>query len=542
MNKQQADELIVKYLPKIYGFAMKKSFSYEDAEELSSDIVTEIYLSLLSSKEIYNMDGYVWRISEHVYSKFVSSKKKREGISINCIDGMDFPDDTSNWDEDTNSELDLLRREIAFLTRTRRKIVYSFYYENKPISAIAKETGVPEGTVKWHLNKARNDLKEGFRMERKIGKLGLKPIEAISFGHNGNPGSNSGPEHYLGNKLNLNIVYSVYHSPKTVTEISEELGVTPVYIEDTVRELESNGFLVKQGRCRYTTYVLFNPETYSLEREDKCMQKLMEIAKLLAKEYVPLVRASIADVKDVYIPGGNRELLETAAIFYAVTNKCRIEMKTDLSKYTIKTLAGGDFIASVNIPAMRRDPDYVTSRSYPSYWACGNMIRCSEKYPSVTSWSNDTRDCSREGSWENNLTSDYEYLYEFMTGAIENTPANKEKFNRLRKRRYLSKDNKINIMIVRGEQKEFFSKLPPLSDALKRTFADYALEQATLAAKDYPPQMRELIVNWSACGFISATVALMLTDFLYENGTFRPLTEKEKITSNLLMFCDRLPE
>ena len=49
MEKQQADKLIVEYLPKIYGFAMKKSFSFDEAEELSSDIVTEVYLSFLSA-------------------------------------------------------------------------------------------------------------------------------------------------------------------------------------------------------------------------------------------------------------------------------------------------------------------------------------------------------------------------------------------------------------------------------------------------------------------------------------------------------------
>ena len=31
-----------------------------------------------TGKEILNIDGYVWRISEHVYAKFVSSKKKKE--------------------------------------------------------------------------------------------------------------------------------------------------------------------------------------------------------------------------------------------------------------------------------------------------------------------------------------------------------------------------------------------------------------------------------------------------------------------------------
>ena len=539
MNKQQADELIVQYLPKIYGFAMKKAFSYQEAEELSSDIVAEVYLSMLSAKEIVNIDGYVWRISEHVYSKFVSSKKKREGISI---DGMDIPDDTPIWDEDVDSELDLLRREIAFLTQTRRKIVYSFYYENKTISTITKEMGIPEGTVKWHLNKAKNDLKEGFIMERKIGKLGIKPIEATGFGHGGNPGSNGGPEYYLGNKLNLNIVYSVYYTPKTLTEIAEELGVTPVYIEDAVAELVANGFLVEQAGKRYTTYVCFNPETYSLELEDKCLQKKIEIAKLLVREYVPQIRAAIADVKNVYIPSGNRELLEAAMIFYAVSNKCCLESKTNLSQYSIKTLAGGNFIAYVDIPATQSDPDYVSPQTFPPYWSCGDMTRWSEKYPSVYAWSVDSRYSSRTGGWKNNRTSDYEYLYEFLTGAIENTPANKEKFDRLKKRGFLTEDNKVNIMVMQGEAKAFFAKLPELDEATKKTFADYALEHAMLVAKNYPPQMRDLVVFRYVSAFVDPTVALMVMDILYENGTFRPLTEREKVTSNLLMFCDQLPQ
>ena len=539
MNKKQADELIVKYLPKIYGFAMKKAFSYEEAEELSSDIVAEVYSSLLLAKEIFNTDGYVWRISEHVYSKFVSSKKKREGISI---DGMDIPDYTPVFEQSTDEELNMLRREIAFLTQTRRRIVYSFYYENKSVSAISKETGIPMGTVKWHLNKARNELKEGFIMERKIGKLGIKPIEAIGFGHNGNPGTNGGPEYYLGNKLNLNIVYSVYHSPKTIVEIAQELGVTPVYVEDAVKELENNGFLVRKSGNRFTTYVHFNSETYSLERADRDLEKKMEVAKLLVSEYVPIVREAIKKFDDVYIPGENRELFEATVIFYAISNKCEIKLETDLSQYVIKTLDGGEYMAAVNIPATASDPDYIPQKIYPSYGACGNMNRWSEKYPCVYSWSIDSRYSSRKGKWQNNLTSDYEYLYELLTGAIDESTANKEKFERLRNREFLTDDNKINVMIVRADPDEFFSKLPSLDEKFKKLFADYALEEATLLSNDYPPQMRDYVMCWNVFGFIGREVALMVMDILYENGTFRPLTENEKVTSNLLMFCDRLPQ
>ena len=60
------------------------------------------------------------------------------------------------------------------------------------------------------------------------------------------------------------------------------------------------------------------------------------------------------------------------------------------------------------------------------------MTRISEKYPLVYSWSIDTRYSSRKGSWQNNLTSDYEYLYEFLNGTICDNAANAEKIARLR--------------------------------------------------------------------------------------------------------------
>lgn len=538
MEKQKADEILTEYLPKIYGFAFDKAFSYEEAEEICADIVKELYDSLLKSKEIYNLDGYIWRISEYVYSKYVSSVKRHRGVSLDDLN-LSFED---VYDFGENEEEFLrLRREIAFLTKTRREIVYKYYYENRSIAAISKQQGIPIGTVKWHLNKARHELRKGFVMERKIGKLGMKPIKATGFRHSGDPGTNGGPEFYLGDSLNLNIVYSVYHTPRTTEEIAEELGVTPVFIEDKIDLLESNGFLVRKPGNKFTTYVRFDPETYSLELEERRQKKQLEAAQMLAKEYAQAVIKAISDVGDMYIPSGNRELLDAAAIFYGVANKCRLELKKDLSPYQIKTTAGGNFTAYVNIESEQSDKDYVPTLQLPSLWTCGDMCRWSGKYP-VCSWSIDSRDSSREGGWQNNWTSDYEYLYEFMTGAIADERINADKFKRLRERHFITNDNKVNIMVVKGESEDFFGKIPELDDEFKKTFADYAFESAAIAARDYPPQIRDHVVYWSAVAFIDHAVALMVMDILYGNGTFQPLTDREKITSNLILFTDVLPE
>ena len=547
MDKQKADQIITEYMQKLYGFAIKKTYSYDEAEELCAEIVKEVYISLLRAREVINVEGYIWRISEHTYAKYVLYQKRQEGISI---DGMEIPFYDDYTLADSEEELKRLRREVAFLTEKRRRIVFCFYYEGKSISEIAREMDIPEGTVKWHLNKARNELKEGFSMERKIGKLGLSPITGLSFGHSGNPGPNGGPELYLGNKLNLNVVYSVYHQPRTAEEIAEELGMTLVFLQDYIDFLEENGFLVRTTGGRYTTYVQFWDGEYSGEQEEIELKLQLQFAETLVKEYVPAVRKSVEDVTDIYIPSGNRELLEAAAVFYAVMQKCEIPFQKDLSNYMIKTTAGGEFIAWVDMKRSVSDPDYKPERQWPSYGLCGGMWRESRKYPAVSSWSVDSRYDSREGYWVNNLDADYEYLYEYMKGMLGGMPAAdmavnpacSEKFARLRERRFLTEDGRVNIMVIKGAQGDFFARIPAVSDEVKARFTDKELEFAMHSARQYPPQMQDLIVARHVRGFIGSTVPMMVMDILYGDGTFKPLTEKERVTANLLMFSDVLPE
>ncbi len=538
MEKQTADRLINDYLPKLYGFAVKKTFSYNEAEELCADIVAAVYTSLRKANEIANTEGYIWRISEHTYAKFVAHKKRHEGLSI---DGMTIPfydEMTRLEDED---DVRLLRREIAFLTQKRRRILFAFYYENRSIASIAQMLDLSEGTVKWHLNKARNELKEGFSMKRTIGTLGLSPVTAVNFGHGGTPGKNGGPEYYLEDKLNLNIVYSVYFEPKSVVEIAEELGVTPVFIEDKIAFLEENGFLVRRKDGTFTTYVQFEPRTFSHEREYRKLIVQQEIAQILVNDYIPLVREVAQTITDVYIPSGNRQLFEAALLFWAMKTQCRIPLDKDLSDYCIKTTDGGEYFTYVYFDKTCTDPDFVPPVRFPSYQVCGTMSRVSGKYPSVHAKSWDTRFCSRKGGWKNNLCTDYDYVYEFINGTLDDSLANADKMARLRERAFITADNRVNIMVVKGDAQAIENRFPPLDEAIKSRFADAILEYALQEAKDYPPQMQDMVIAEQVQGFIGGTVAMMALDILYENGTFKPLTEQEKVTADLLMFCDRLP-
>lgn len=541
MEKQKANHVITQYFKKIFGFAMKKSFSYDEAEELSAQMVSEVYISLLHAESIVNMEGYIWRICEHTYAKYVMVEKKQQGVSI---DGTEI----AYFDEydlgEAGKELNKLRKEIGFLSSTRRKIVYAFYYEGKRICQIATEQGLSEGTVKWHLNKARNELKEGFQMERKVGNLGLAPIEAVNYSHNGRPGDKGGPEYYLGDKINLNIVYSVYDSPKTKEEIAEELGMTPVYLEDKIEFLTANGFLVETKGKKYTTYVKFTTRTVSLEMEENILKMKLKAARILAERYVPKVLRAVKNFDRIYIPGGNRELFEASAIFYGIAEKCHLPFDKDLSKYRIKTLDGADYIVTVDLKQEIVDPDYqfTIKESMNDYLGCGRMARGSEKYPGVYSWSFDSRLSNRRGGWQNNWNSDYDAVYEVIHEMISDTEVHAEKYDRLRQRGFINEDGRINIMVLNCEEKDFSQIIPEPEKDFFDEFAGFAIEQGMMIAKSYPAQMQDLIISEFITFFIDNGVAMMVMDILYNEGDFRPLTENEKVTSNLFMFSDKLPK
>lgn len=100
----------------------------------------------------------------------------------------------------------------------------------------------------------------------------------------------------------------------------------------------------------------------------------------------------------------------------------------------------------------------------------------------------------------------------------------------------------MNAVVVQGDREAFFARLPRLSDELKKTFAGFALENAETIARDYPPQMRDLVVAWEARGFVGRRGRDDGAGQSVQRRTFRPLTEQERAAADLLVFSDVLPE
>lgn len=84
-------------------------------------------------------------------------------------------------------------------------------------------------------------------MTRNCGDLKFNPIQLTRISCNGSVGTNGSNVNFLHSALSKNIVYSVRKAGKSVNEIADELGVSPVYVESEAVFLYKYGFLLKKG-------------------------------------------------------------------------------------------------------------------------------------------------------------------------------------------------------------------------------------------------------------------------------------------------------
>ncbi len=293
MNRQTAESIITEYLKPIYGFALKRCKSIEDAEDLSQEIVLKAFRALLSKNDIGDVSKFIWTIAHNTLCNYYRDHAKSVvGLSIDEVEEL-IADPDAVIDLDDNSEaIRRLQSEIAYLSKLQRTIVIAYYFENRKQADIARSLGIPIGTVKWHLFEAKKELKRGMDTMRKTSELKFNPIKFGDFGICGSAGKQSIRE-FFRSGLVQNICYSVRNTAKTVNEIANDLGVSPVYVESEVEHLEEYGFLQMQKDKYLLNFIIFEPTAELLVMQDNMYKRA---AELFANDlYDELISSGILD-------------------------------------------------------------------------------------------------------------------------------------------------------------------------------------------------------------------------------------------------------
>lgn len=297
MDRQEVEKAVIRNLKPIFGFALKRCKSIEDAQDLSQEIACKAFKALIIKDDVEDMSRFIWTIAHNSLSNYYRSVSKcAVGIPLDEI----FDEVKDRYceigEDDDNEAIDHLHREIAYLSKLQRRIVISYYFDNRKQSDIAEELGIPLGTVKWHLFEAKKELKRGMDIMREASDLKFNPIVFDSYGINGSVGTKA-LDDFFRSALPQNICYCVRDTAKTINEIADALGVSPVYVETEVEILEKYGFLRAQKDKYISDFIISEPDEKLLVMTD-IMYK--QAAKYFANDlYDELTTSGILDDPDI---------------------------------------------------------------------------------------------------------------------------------------------------------------------------------------------------------------------------------------------------
>ena len=60
VNRQEAEKIITEYLKPVFGFALKRCKSVQDAEDLSQEIAIRAFRGLLAKDDVADMGKFGW--------------------------------------------------------------------------------------------------------------------------------------------------------------------------------------------------------------------------------------------------------------------------------------------------------------------------------------------------------------------------------------------------------------------------------------------------------------------------------------------------
>ena len=279
MEKQELDEKIAEASKAIFSYCMARTSSRYDAEDLAQDIVVEIYRSSANIRDDRAFYGFMWAVAGNVYRQWCRKRQQdREGGFAEELPAEELLPDSGAADAfeavlGEDSDILLLRRELALLAEKYRRATILYYLENRSCAQIADILSDSEAMVKYLLFKSRKIVKDGMGMERNYGEQSYNP-RRFGFRFWGDV------SHY-GNVcdgvLAQNILFACYNDRLGAEQISLEIGVGVPYMEDELKKLCKYDLLHMEGGRYCSNLVIFTRE-FQREAGQKTARLKEEIA------------------------------------------------------------------------------------------------------------------------------------------------------------------------------------------------------------------------------------------------------------------------
>ena len=242
MTQDRIYAFVEENMKTIFAYACSRVSHKQEAEDLAGDIIAALLAAAGRIRSEEALFGYVWTIAANTYKKYLRRKSRCAAVEWDENRLGEIPDDEDFTEALLQSErLNRLRRELSLLSGQYRECTVAYYFDGLSCAETAEKLHISLEMVKYYLFKTRKILKEGIGMERTFGEKSYKPSR-FEFVTIFSGQFNREYRNLFNRKLPGSVLSSAYYTPMTVRELSVELGVAAVYMEDEVALLEKYDF------------------------------------------------------------------------------------------------------------------------------------------------------------------------------------------------------------------------------------------------------------------------------------------------------------
>lgn len=145
-------QLVTAYEQGLRRFIFNLCGDEELTNDLAQDTFLKAYLAIRSFQGISRFKTWLYRIG---YNEFLSHRRSQH------ISTDEIPPDNDSISPTMATDARLtIDQCLAQLSESERTVVMLFYLEDMPIKKIVEITGMPDGSVKSHLHRAKSRMRQ----------------------------------------------------------------------------------------------------------------------------------------------------------------------------------------------------------------------------------------------------------------------------------------------------------------------------------------------------------------------------------------------
>ena len=227
-----------KYLEYLYRLAERRYNDCPDTDSLVQDALAVLIVKIRKGESVEFPERFLSVVLKNKYNAWLREKYKADfveytdGIVSETYDDREETEDV----EQKNAEYESVRREIGRLIAIYREVTVRHYLHGQSVDQIAKELGIPRGTVLSRLSAARGQIKEGLENVEKYSKISYEP-KTVSIGIWGNDGLNGEPFSLVPSEIEANVLVLAYETPVSIRGIADTMGMPSAYLEPIIKRL-----------------------------------------------------------------------------------------------------------------------------------------------------------------------------------------------------------------------------------------------------------------------------------------------------------------